>query len=304
MSAELQTSNKTEIQNNSTLDMDEGRYIYCIIATDQEEIKITSPAIGDQGKGVYPVRSNPVKRDADTPLERTSNRMYSISCQDIAAIVSPSPITRYSISRENTIAHQKVLEELMNDYTVLPVRFGTVAGGKGGVSASERIRERVLKARHKELKTLLTKMDDKIELGLKALWSDMKVIFEEIVEENKDIKVLKEKITSKNPLHTYGDRITLGEKVKGALERKKTKEEEEILDVLKKSYVDMRRNKIFGDNMLTNSAFLVEKPKMEEFDKLVDKLSTNYNGRVKFKYVGPVPPCNFVELVIVLEEER
>ncbi|MEW6684999.1 MAG: GvpL/GvpF family gas vesicle protein, partial [Candidatus Edwardsbacteria bacterium] len=55
--------------------------------------------------------------------------------------------------------------------------------------------------------------------------------------------------------------------------------------------------------MITNLAFLVEKPRVEEFDRLVDRLSTIYDGRIKFKYVGPVPPCNFVELVIVLEGE-
>ncbi|MEW6685000.1 MAG: GvpL/GvpF family gas vesicle protein, partial [Candidatus Edwardsbacteria bacterium] len=267
MSSGQEVGNKTKIQDNSDLNVVEGRYIYGIIGTNQER-KFTSPAIGAR---------------ADT--------VYSISYQDIAAVISPSPIMKYSISRENTIAHQKVLEELiMDDLTILPVKFGTVASGKDGVCAEERIRKEVLKARYEELKELLIKMDNKIELGLKALWSNMKVIFGEIIEENKDIKILKERIASKSSLQTYGDRITLGEKVKDALERKKAKEQKDILDVLKEAYVDMRSNKIFGDNMITNLAFLVEKPRVEEFDRLVDRLSTIYDGRIKFKYVGPVPP--------------
>ncbi|MFZ6016279.1 MAG: GvpL/GvpF family gas vesicle protein [Nitrospirota bacterium] len=279
MSSGQEVGNKTEIQDNSDLNVVEGRYIYCIIGTNQER-KFTSPGIGAR---------------ADT--------VYSIPYQDIAAVISPSPIMKYPISRENTMAHQKVLEELIGDFTVLPVKFGTVASGKDGVCAEERIREEVLKARYEELKGLLTKMDNKIELGLKALWSDMRVIFKEIVEENRDIKILKKTIASRSSLQTYGDRIALGEKVKDALERKKAKEQKDILNVLKEAYVDMRSNKIFGDNMITNLAFLVEKPRAEEFDRLVDRLSTIYDGRIKFKYVGPVPPCNFVELVIVLEGE-
>ncbi len=87
-----------------------------------------------------------------------------------------------------------------------------------------------------------------------------------------------------------------------ALEGKKSKEERDILKTLKENYVDKRGNKVFGDKMITNLAFLVEKPKVEEFDRLVDKLTATYNGRIKFKYVGPVPPINFVELVISLKE--
>lgn len=260
--------------------MSEGRYIYCIIGTGQKR-KFNSPGIGGR-----------------------QDKVYSISYQDIAAVISHSPIIRYPISRENTMAHQKVLEELMGDFTVLPVRFGTVASSKDGIRPEERIKKEVLKARYEELKALLTKMDNKIELGLKALWNDMRVIFKEIVEESRDIKFLKERIASKNPLHTYGDRITLGEKVKDALDRKKAKEEKDILDGLKETYVDMRSNRIFGDNMIANCAFLVEESRMKEFDRLVDRLSTTYNGRIKFKYIGPVPPCNFVELVIVVEGER
>lgn len=298
MSLRTQVDNKTELQNSSNLNPEEGRYIYCIIGTGQE-IRFTSSGIGSRKDTVHPVRNT---TDAEED-NRIFDGVHSISYQDIAVAISPSPVIKYPISRENTMAHQKVMEEVMNDFTILPVRFGTVAGGKDDVLATERIREKVLKARYEELKDLLTKMDNKIELGLKAFWSNMKVIFEEIVEENRDIKILKEKIASKNPPQTYGDRITLGEKVKAALERKKAKQEKDILDVLKETYADIRRNKVFGDNMITNCAFLVEKSRVEEFDRLVDKLSTTYDGRIKFKYVGPVPPCNFVELVIALEGE-
>jgi len=54
--------------------------------------------------------------------------------------------------------------------------------------------------------------------------------------------------------------------------------------------------------MLLNAAFLVEADRKErKFDNLINELSTKYEGRIKFKYVGPSPPCNFVELVITWE---
>ena len=277
MITEQQTIDKPEIKNNNDLNKEEGCYIYCVIG-DSEPRKFAYPAIGGWADAVY-----------------------SISYQDVAAVISASAVMKYPISRENTMAHQKILEELMNDFTVLPVKFGTVASGKDGLCAAERIREEVLKVRYEELKNLLLKMDAKIELGLKAFWLDMKAIFQEIVDENDEIKKLRRKLISKPTTQPFGEKATLGEMVKDALERKKAKEEKDILNVLKKACVDWRSNKVFGDEMITNSSFLVEKSKVEEFDGLVDKLGAIYNGRMKFKYVGPIPPINFSELVIILE---
>jgi len=279
MNPEQEISNGTEQKNSSDLNTEGGRYIYCMIATGEER-RFDLPAIGGRG-----------------------NEIYSISYQDIAAVVSASPVIKYPISRENTMAHQKVLEELMGDFTVLPVKFGTIAAGKDEVNPSERIREEVLKVRYKELKDLLLRMDGKIELGIKAFWNDMEVIFREIVDENGRIRRLREKLFSKPAIQPLGEKTTLGEMVKNALESKKAKEEKDIMDVFKKVCVDQRSNKVFGDQMITNAAFLVEGSRVEEFDGLVNKLAAAYDGRARFKYVGPLPPINFVELVIVLKGE-
>ena len=270
--------------------MEKGKYIYCIVGANKGKKdllddkcefrkKYTSPGIGGE-----------------------NDEVYSVFYRDISAIISSSPDKSYSISRKNVICHQKVLEELMEDYTVLPVRFDTVASSKDGVCAEERIKEEVLKGRYEELKDLLVKMDNKVELGIKASWIDMKMIFQEIVEENKDIKRLRKKLFSKSIDKPYGEKAILGEMVIHALEGKKSKEERDILKGLEEHYVDKRVNKVFGDKMITNLSFLVEKTKIEEFDRLVDKLSTVYKERIKFKYMGSTPPINFIELVIFLKE--
>lgn len=232
------------------------------------------------------------------------DKVHSVVFDDVAAVISNSPVVKYPISRENTMAHIKVMEMIMNDYTVLPVKFGTIAAGSNSRSPEESIRLEILKARYKELKDILTRMRNKIELGLKALWINMETIFQEIVDENRDIMILKKRIASGNPVQAYGQRISLGEKVKKALNMKRAREEAEILKTLKGTYYELRHNKIFGDSMITNSAFLVDKSQIEEFDNLIEKLESTYDGRTKFKYVGPVPPCNFVELTIVLKGEE
>jgi len=50
--------------------------------------------------------------------------------------------------------------------------------------------------------------------------------------------------------------------------------------------------------MIMNAAFLVAQEKEAEFDREVQGLADRYNDKVRFKYVGTLPPFNFVNLVI------
>lgn len=246
---------------------EEGQYIYAIVATSEDK-NFGSIGIGSRNDDVF-----------------------TVCYRDIGAVISPSPIIKYPVSRANTIAHQKVMEETMKFYPMLPVRFGTVAEG------TELIKEKVLKARYDEIEKLLSYVEDKIELGLKALWVNMQDIYKEIIDENRDIMSLRDRIMSK-PIKPQRDQVRLGEMVKKALYAKRMRDEKAILTSLKDLCVEQKSNNVFGDQMVTNSSFLIPKDLEKKFDDAVDKLSAKYDGRLKFKYVGPVPPCNFVEIVV------
>jgi len=246
---------------------EEGKYIYCIIGT-KEEKNFGPIGIGDRG-----------------------DEVYTICYEDIGAVISSSPITKYPVSRDNTMAHQTILEKAMEDCTVLPARFCTIAKNE------EEIVEKVLKGRYKEFKELLAKMEGKVELGVKAFWKDMDLIFREIAEIG-EIQRLKAMVV-KNPSRSTRDlRIKVGELVQSALEAKKKRESEKIVSELKDLTVDYRMNSTYGDRWIMNSAFLVDKVKEKEFDTRMDELDKRYGDRIDFKYVGPVPPCNFVEIRI------
>lgn len=245
----------------------QGQYIYAIART-AEEKDFGPIGIGDQ-----------------------KNEVHTVCYQDIGAVISESPIVKYSVSRANTMAHQKVMEEVMRHYPILPVRFGTIG------EEVELIKERVLKARYDEFKDLLGYVEDKIELGLKALWTDKEAVFQGIVEQNKDIRVLRDRLKSRGG-GVQQDQVRLGEMVKKALDAKKVSEEKRILDCLKGRWVEHRANNVMGDQMITNSSFLINKALERAFDEVVEKLSAIHDGRIKFKYVGPVPPCNFVEITV------
>ena len=254
--------------------MKEGKYIYCIIDT---KIERYFGPLGIGGRG---------------------DEVSTIGYRDLSMVISNSPMTKYVISRENLLAHERVVEEVMKEFTVLPVRFCTIA------SSADEIRN-LLDSRYREFKNLLRDMGHKIELGIKGLWKDMNTIFKEIAKENKEIKRLKEKMQDgkdkKNipPTRMFLEaKMEVGKLVEDALKRKKEKEAEQIVDALRRTAFDHKLNNTISDEMFINAAFLVDKGREKEFDNIMDDLSEKYRDRTKFAYVGPLPPYNFVNITI------
>ena len=247
----------------------EGYYIYGIISTGQEQ------EFGPMGMG------------------EKGDLVHTIRYQDLAAIVSSSPIIKYPVTRANSMAHIKVLEMAMQNYTVLPVRFCTIA------ETEEIIIAKVLQARYQEFVDLLAEMEGKIELGVRARWTDLNAIFSEVVEEHKDIKAIKEALFSeRNEQKKYAGKIKIGQMVQKALEEKKKREARELLEALKPLSLDHKENQIYGDMNLISVAFLITREQEGAFDLKMQELEKAYGERKQLKYIGPVVPYNFVEVVV------
>ena len=250
----------------------EGKYIYCIIGTKQER---NFGPIGIGGRG---------------------DEVLTIGYDDLSMVVSSYPMTKFIVNRENMLAHMRVIEKVMNEFdSVLPVRFGTVS------SNADEIRN-LLDRRLREFRSLLRNMDHKVELGVKGSWKNMNVIFEEIVEKNREIKKAKEKIQNEVGKKNIQAKTEVGKMVEEALKKKKEREAEKIVGALRRTAFEYKLNKIIGDEMFMNAAFLVDKGWEKEFDNIIEDLSERYRDRVKFVYVGPVPVYSFVNIVIYPEE--
>jgi len=245
----------------------EGKYLYCIIESNEDR---NFGAIGIGGRG---------------------DIVSTIGYEDISAVISSTPMTKYVINRENMISHEIVIEQVMKDYTVLPVRFCTIA------SSAEELRS-LLRKRHSEFKGLLRDMDNKVEMGLKVLWKDMDRTFKEIIEDNKEIKKLKKKSEGKSTKIDNAAKVALGKAVKEVLDKKKADEAWRILNKFKRTYADVKENDLFGDSIFLNAAFLIDRIREKEFDFLVEDLVKKHEDRMTFKYVGPAPPFNFVNIVV------
>ena len=101
------------------------------------------------------------------------------------------------------------------------LRFSTIA------DSIEDIRG-LLRKRYEEFKKLLRDMDNKIELGIKVVWKDIDAVFQEILQEDEEIKRLRDKTAAMPSGKTYGDRINLGKMVQARLKRKKEAEADKL----------------------------------------------------------------------------
>ncbi len=248
-------------------DNKDGKYLYAIIDC-PEARTFKARGIGERGDPVY-----------------------TINHRRIAAVVSDSPVVEYDNSRRNMMAHTLVLEEVIEEFTLLPVRFGTIAPD------AERIEERLLAQRYDEFTQLLGQMEGRIELGLKAFWYEG-VVFEEVVRENEAIRKLRVALEGKSANETYYERIRLGEAVEKALNEKRVWDEEAILARIRPLVHKTRTSKIISERMVLNAAFLVDRARESAVDAAIQRLDEEFGGRLMFKYVGPVAPYNFVNIVV------
>src|SRR3954468_21007431 len=254
---------------NTALAAEGGKYVYCIIRSERQR------DFGSIGIG-------------------SGQRVYTVAYRDLAAVVSDTPIVIYDPTRENVLAHEFVNETVMREHTVIPMSFGTVFRSEDDVGE-------LLKSTHQAFSDVLDKMRDKIEFGLKILWERDKVI-SNIERDNDEIRRLKDEISRHTASSTYFARMQLGRLIEGALEEMSTRYVADIHDSLKPVAVASRSNKPIGDLMILNAAFLVDRSQEAAFDEKVKDISRKYEDLLRFKYSGPWPPYNFVNIKLKLEK--
>lgn len=239
---------------------------------------------------LYCVMRCPESRTFDTlGMGERGDVVHTINFGDLAVMASDSPLPRYDNTRRNMMAHMRVLDEAMTEYTVLPIRFDCVAPNP------QMVREQLLKARHKELSALLDGMVGRMETGLKVFWYE-DVVLQEIVRDNQIIRRMRDGLAGRSVEQTYYDRIRLGELVEAELKTRRTLDAEHVLERLRPLAEKTQVNATVGDHMVVNSAFLIERAREAEFNTAVRVLDADMGQRLLIKCVGPVAPYNFVNV--------
>ena len=219
--------------------------------------------------------------------------VYFFPYKDVAAVVSDLPLIQFdSLPREtllrNLAVYQAVIEMVMKSHHIIPMKFGTIVQG-------EEYLKKMLEKGYGRINTNLKEMENKIELDVVALWSNLETVLKEIAEE-KEIKRLKEEALTKSPAQVFESKIKLGKLVKDTLDKKREQCASQLLDALKKDAENYHSHAVMDDSMIMNMAFLIDKDRRETFESKVDQLDKQYNGGINFRIVGPLPPYSFTTL--------
>jgi hypothetical protein len=248
-----------------------GRYVYGIIEARQA---VTFGKMGIGGRGAL---------------------VYTVTYNDIAAVVSKTDVYIFDPTRENALAHEHVIETVMKAHTIIPMSFGTV------FRTDDDIHE-VLKSIYVSLKDVLKQMAGKVEFGLKVNW-DRDQVIEELKRNDEEIHRFNQEITRKHLQSTYLARMQLGRMIDKALVERSARYVREIYDSLRNVCVASRDNKPIGEKMIMNAAFLIDREREAEFDEAVNRIARRFGDWLNFKYTGPWPPYNFVNIRLKLERE-
>src|SRR2546426_1048266 len=197
-------------------------------------------------------------------------------------------------SRRSTEAAKEDLHVRISETPNVP----ETSPGEGGRYVDD-IRQ-VLKSIYLSLKDVLNQMAGKLEFGLKVNW-DRDQIIEELQQQDEELRRFHHEIVRKQLQSTYFARMQLGRMIDKALGERSTQYVREIYEALRNVCVASRDNQPIGDKMIMNAAFLVERDRETEFDAVVNKIAKKYGKRLKFKYTGPWPPYNFVNIRLKLE---
>ena len=242
--------------------------------------------------GVIPTRTQ--EAFGRIGIGRKTPEVTSVAVRDVACVVSPWEEETVPATAEHAQAHERVLLTVFERFTVLPFEFGTVAPDPEMV-------KKLLRANLHRFKVALRRLQGKAEVQLVASWHNMQQIFDEILKDHHAIARYRQEILRKPAEQTYHDRIQIGTMVAEALSHKKAQEAGQVAKGLRGRAVEgLVLEEPIGDAVVLRAFFLVKKDRVESFDQQLRSLDQRLDGRLDWKYTGPLPCYHFAHVPITL----
>ena len=214
--------------------------------------------------------------------------VFTISDNDVAAVVSDGPDGKLRPERKHLSAHHSVIKEIMKTLTILPVSFGVVADNEASI-------KKILKLNNDSFISQLKRLEGKVEMGLKIDW-DVENIFEFMVRKHRTLELFRDNIFLKPTGATQEEKLELGRMFETILNEDREKHTATVQDILKDYCCEIKVNKPKDEKTIMKLACLVEKTKLEQFEKGVFEAAKEFDDNYAFDFNGPWAPHNFVDI--------
>jgi Gas vesicle synthesis protein GvpL/GvpF len=242
----------------------------------------------------------PAANAADWPREAgvdgASTSVVALEGGELAAVVSGLPPDRTPGRREDFEAHRRVLGAATDRGTVVPMRFGVV------MDDEEVVRERLLRRHGGELADLLQMLDGRVQMTVRAFYAE-DALLQAVMAADPEIRRRSAAIQGLPEIESRAERIALGELVAAAVDERRERDAQALLDRLTPLAVDFRADEPGSDRVALNAQLLVDRDRRAALDALVAQLGAALDGYIAIRYIGPLPPYSFSALSLEPEDE-
>ncbi len=220
-------------------------------------------------------------------------QIYSIPWRDQAAVVADFKKTDgvNMHTKEYALTHEKVVELMMERFTVLPMRLLTLVASRENVLS-------VMKDNYEDFKRNFARLDQKAEFGLKVIWP-VDQIREGLQSGHKNNEEDKG-VSGTSPAKMFMKKKLDSYRTEEAF-RKEAKKFIAVIDGFFSGIaIEKRLQELPTRKMLLNASYLVEKNRQGELKPALEKLRDAQPG-LAFQFSGPWPPYNFIVMREKLE---
>jgi len=217
---------------------------------------------------------------------------HEVSYDDITAVVCDVQKASLVTDRSATMDYAGVIDSLFKDFTLLPVRFGSVMESEGEI-------RNMLERNHIEIQKNLLKVEGKVEFGLKVFCDTEKL------KAGFNIKPEPEAKSAGKPGTGQNNSVYM-DYVKKKLAEYRLEETvlsyvnsviKEITECLTGVEATGKFKKMASPANIIDALFLIKKEMTAELIRVVKDLQTRYPD-LNFMLTGPWPPYNFVDVTI------
>jgi len=209
------------------------------------------------------------------------SKVQSIACGAISAVVSEMDGERADVTRENVIAHEDVINNVLARTTPIPCRFGTV------VTSGDL--QRYVDGHRSQLEALFAKVRGAIEMNIKVIWD----------KEAIRGKAVAASATQSAETLSPGRKFLLSKQREITGDETLRRESEEIAAWMKDRLSDLARETSLtvrpADTLVIKAAHLVERSHTDIYRERVRSVREERSD-LRFMMSGPWPPYSFADL--------
>jgi Gas vesicle synthesis protein GvpL/GvpF len=227
--------------------------------------------------------SHPLPVDSLAGVGERKPPLRLVRHDGLTAVVSDAP-ERLRAKRRDVEAHERVLETLFAAGTVLPMRFGTVAADDEAVKAE-------LASRVKRYAKLLSRLEGKVEVNVKAVHRE-EAVLRELLLGSQELRTRGEALRASGG-GSHQDKVALGEKLSAALDDRRAQDAEQLLAELRPHASAVKLGPPV-DGCFVNVSFLLGETEREGFEAALTRLRRERAERMEIRPYGPLPPYSFL----------